>query len=199
MKVHSTRRPALLVIDLQRWFLEVGSKEKLASVSRLIEKTNELIVLFSELGLPIIKIQTVHKADKSSWNQWALANDTGRLIEGTREAEYSPAIQITEGEVLLTKTRVSAFIRTDLEAQLHRLGCTQVVVCGYATNSCVGQTAIAAYEYDFEVVLAGEAILGTNSVEGQLMLDYLEKRYGILPIKNLSIKQKVEQSHFGSS
>ena len=132
MKIHSPQRPVLLVIDLQRWFLEVGSKEKLASVNRLIEKTNELIAFFAEMELPIIKIQTVHKADKSTWNQWALANDTGRLIEGTHEAEYSPAIRIIEGETSLTKTRVSAFIRTDLETQLHRLGCTQVVVCGYA-------------------------------------------------------------------
>lgn len=194
MKINSSKRPALLVIDLQRWFLEVGSNEKLASVSRLIEKTNELIAFFSEMSFPIIKIQTVHKADKSTWNQWALANETGRLIEGTREAEYSPSVLTTEGEILLTKTRVSAFIRTDLEAQLHRLECTQVVVCGYSTNSCVGQTAFTAYEYDFEVLLAGEAILGTNPEEGQLMLDYLEKRYGILPLNNLSIMQKIKTS-----
>lgn len=193
MKLHPPKRPALLVIDLQRWFLEVGSEEKLESVARLIEKTNELIAFFDQMRLPIIKIQTVHKADKSTWNQWALTHNIGRLIEGSSEAEYSPAIQCAEGEVILTKTRVSAFIRTDLEAQLHRLDCNQVVIAGYSTNSCVGQTAIAAYEYDFEVRLAGEAILGTNQVEGQLMLDYLEKRYGILPMDNSAIKLDIEK------
>lgn len=193
MEIQPSTRPALLVIDLQRWFLEVGSKEKLASVARLIEKTNELIAFFNQRKLPVIKIQTVHKADKSTWDQWALANNVGRLIEDSYEAEYSPAILTFEGEVLLTKTRVSAFIRTDLEAQLHRLDCNQVVIVGYSTNSCVGQTAIAAYEYDFEVLLAGEAILGTNQVEGQLMLDYLEKRYGILPMDNSAIKLDIEK------
>lgn len=59
---------ALIVVDLQRWFLEVGSNEKLNHVSVLIEKTNELIKHFEAKNLPIIKIQTVHKADKSTWN-----------------------------------------------------------------------------------------------------------------------------------
>ena len=87
---------ALLVIDLQRWFLEVGSEEKLSLVAKLIEKTNELIQYFESKNLPIIKIQTVHKADKSTWNQWALAHNVGRLLEGSREAEYSPEIYVAK-------------------------------------------------------------------------------------------------------
>jgi len=58
--------------------------EKSSLVAELIQKTNELIRYFEEKDLPIIKIQTVHKADKSTWNLWALENDTGRLILGTK-------------------------------------------------------------------------------------------------------------------
>lgn len=180
---------ALLVIDLQRWFLEVGSEEKLSSVALLIEKTNDLIHFFEERSLPIIKIQTVHKADKSTWNQWALENNVGRLLEGTREAEYSPDVHSTGKEIIITKTRLSAFLRTDLEAQLQQLNCNQVVICGYSTDNCVGQTSIDAYEYDFKVLLAGEAILGTNRTQGNLMLNALEKRFGIKPISNMEIKR----------
>ena len=71
---------ALLIVDLQRWFLEVGSKEKLDGVVHLISKTNELIRTFELNNLPVVKIQTVHKADKITWNQWALENNVGRLI-----------------------------------------------------------------------------------------------------------------------
>lgn len=180
---------ALLVIDLQRWFLEVGSAKKLQNVARLIAKTNELIQHFEAQGLPIIKVQTVHKADKSTWNLWALENNIGRLLEGTREAEYSPEVYIAKQEVLLTKTRLSAFIRTDLESRLKALHCTQVVICGYSTDNCVGQTAIDAYEHDFKVVLAGEAILGTQEKYEKLMLASLERRFGITPLRNLDILQ----------
>jgi nicotinamidase-related amidase len=180
---------ALLVIDLQRWFLEVGSEEKLNLVSKLIRKTNELIKHFELQKLPIIKIQTVHKADKSTWNLWALENNVGRLIEGTKEAEYSPEVYVAENEIIITKTRLSAFLRTGLEEKLRKLECDELVICGYSTDNCVGQTAIDAYEYDFKVILAGEAILGTKIEYGNLMLNSLERRFGIIPVDNENIIQ----------
>ncbi|MEL6133615.1 MAG: isochorismatase family cysteine hydrolase, partial [Bacteroidota bacterium] len=166
----------------------VGNAEKRAAVGRLITQTNALITYFSQSNLPIIKIQTVHKADKSTWNQWALEHDVPRLLEGSREAEYVPEVHSVAEEVWVTKTRVSAFKRTNLEALLHQLSCQRVVICGYSTNSCVGLTAIDAYEFDFQTVLAEEAILGTTHQEGRLMLDYLEKRFGIFPQSNQTIQ-----------
>jgi len=183
------KKTALLVIDLQRWFLEVGSEEKLNSVGVLIGKTNELIRCFESEGLPIIKIQTVHKADKSTWNQWAIENDVGRLIEGTREAEYFPEVLPIQNEIVITKTRLSGFLRTNLESILRDLNCNQVVICGYSTDNCVGQTSIDAYEYDFKVLLAKDAILGTTIEQGKLMLASLEKRFGIIPVSNTFIKK----------
>lgn len=112
----------------------------------------------------------------------------GILIEGTRAAEYSPDVLVAENEIIITKTRLSAFLRTELENKLKEMNCAQVVICGYSTDNCVGQTAIDAYEYDFRVILAGEAILGTNSREGNLMLSSLEKRFGIIPIRNREIE-----------
>ncbi len=178
---------ALIVVDLQRWFLEVGSDEKLKHVSILIQKTNELIRHFEAKGLPVIKIQTVHKADKSTWNLWALENDIGRLIEGTKEAEYSPDVYTAKDEIMISKTRLSAFLRTNLEEKLRELGCNEVVICGYSTDNCVGQTAIDAYEHDFKVILAGEAILGTKMEYQKLMLESLKRRFEIIPISNQEI------------
>lgn len=183
------KKTALLVIDLQRWFLEVGSKEKLNAVSTLIEKTNELIQFFEKKQLPVFKIQTVHKKDKSTWNQWAIENDIGRLIEGTEEAEYSAEVLSTKNEISITKTRLSAFLRTNLELELKNLDCDRVVLCGYSTDNCVGQTSIDAYEYDFKIILGGEAILGTNTLQGNLMLDSLKRRFGIIPITNNEIME----------
>lgn len=183
---------ALLVIDLQRWFLEVGSPEKLKGVTRLIKKANELIHFFDQKQLPIFKIQTVHQADKSTWNQWAIANDVPRLIEGTTEAEYVPEVKQTSNEIILTKTRLSAFLRTDLEKQLLRMKCQQVVIGGYSTDNCVGQTAIDAYERDFKVILAGEAILGTKKIHEDQMLKALERKFGISPISNSAIQSLLE-------
>jgi len=130
---------------------------------------------FEKENLPIFKIQTVHKADKSTWNQWAINNDVGRLIKGTKEVEYSPLVYKSANKTFITKTRLSAFLRTDLENQLRKLNCTELVIFGYSIDNCVGQTSIDGYEYDFKITLADDAILGTNEKNGNLMLESLKK------------------------
>lgn len=178
---------ALLVVDLQRYFLETGSAEKINKVPGLIEKTNELIKYFESKNLPIFKIQTIHKADRSTWNLWALENDTGRLIEGTTEAEFSPDVYVADKETVIPKTRLSAFVRTQLEYKLKAFGCKEVIICGYSTDYCVGQTAIDAYEHDFKVTLAEDAILGTKVKYHNIMLDSLKRRFEIIPKSNKEI------------
>ncbi len=186
---------ALIVIDLQRWFMEVGPPEKLAAVETLIARTNELIDRFHERILPVIQVQTVHKADGSTWNQWMLEHQTGHLIEGTWEAEPHPKVHIQSTDIVVRKTRHSAFIRTDLEAILLARAVDTVVLAGFSTNACVGLTAIEAYERDFKTVLAGDSILGTNPTEGNLMLDYLRNRFGIEPVSNAWIMENIGGPH----
>ena len=154
----------------------------------MIAKTNELIDLFHERALPVVQVATVHASDGSTWNQWMKEHNTGRLIDGTRQAERHPEIHFRDGDVVLRKTRHSAFIRTDLEQMLRSQGADAVVIAGFSTNACVGLTAIEAWERDFKVVLAGEAILGTDPEAGDLMLDYLRKRFEIEPVSNAEIR-----------
>ena len=191
-------KTALLVIDLQRWYLERGHAEKLSSVGMLIAKTNELIDFFHKQPLPVVHVQLIHKADGSTWNQsmkphWTGRATEGTLTEGTWEAEPHPDLHRRDTDVVLTKTRGSAFIRTNLEDILREREVSAVVLAGYSTNRCVGLTAIDAWERDFRVMLAGEATLGTNSAEGDWMLDYLRRAFDIEPLSNTEIEDAVSK------
>jgi nicotinamidase-related amidase len=189
--------PALLTVDLQRYYLEVGHEDKLARVSTLIANTNDLIDWFHRHALPIVRIQLVHKADGSTWNQqmkphWTGEVLQGTLTEGTWEAEPHPDLDEYESDIVVTKSRGSAFLRTDLEGTLRSLGVDTVVVAGFSIDRCVGLTALDAWERDFKVILAGDAILGTNPANGQLMLDYLKKAFAIEPVSNAEVKRIVD-------
>ena len=48
-----------------------------------------------------------------------------------------------------------------------------------------------AYELDFKVILAGEAILGTQIKYGELMLDSLKRRFEITPLSNKEIMESL--------
>jgi len=195
-------KPALLVIDLQRWFMERGRSEKLAGVEALIANTNDLVDFFHDRALPVVKIQIAHRADGSTWNQamkphWTGEPVEGTLTEGTWEAESHPALRAHPEDIVVTKTRGSAFLRTDLEDVLRGLGVDTVVMAGFSTNRCVGLTAIDAWERDFQVMLAGDAVLGTSPADGSLMLDYLGRMFGIEPIPNAEVKERLARSQHG--
>jgi nicotinamidase-related amidase len=186
-------RPALLAVDLQRYYLETGPAEKLACVGGLIAKANELIDFFHDRRLPVVQVRIVHKADGSTWNQamkphWTGQPMAGTLTEGTWEAEPHPGLHRHPDDIVVTKTRGSAFLRTELEDLLRGLGVDTVVLAGFSTNRCVGLTAIEAWERDFKVMLAGEAVLGANLADGELMLAYLHKAFEIQPLSNVQIR-----------
>ena len=192
-------KPALITVDMQRYCLETGQKEKLARVDALLAKANELIDYFVSKCLPIVRVQIVHKLDGSTWNQqmtphWTGEPLPGTLTEGTWEADPHPDLHVQESDIVLTKTRGSSFLRTDLEERLRVLGVDTVVLTGFSTNRCVGLTAIDAWELDFKVILAGEAILGTNQADGKLMLDYLRKSFDIQVSSNDTITRTVADS-----
>ena len=187
---------ALLVIDLQRYYLEVGHGEKLTRVGDLIAKTNDLIDFFHTKAMPVVKVQVVHRADGSTWNQAMRRHWTGQLIngtltEGTWEAEPHRELHGHPSDIVVTKTRGSAFIRTELENILLEQGVDTIVLTGFSTNRCVGLTAIEAWERDFKVILAGDAILGTTLADGDLMLDYLKRAFQIEPVSNATVKKIV--------
>jgi nicotinamidase-related amidase len=181
--------PALLVIDMQRWFFKPLADQ--APVRELIAGTNELIDFFHGRGLPIVHILTVHKADGSTGNLWMRRNDSISLVEGTPDAEECPGIHRFADDVEIIKTRHSAFIRTDLEYVLLRMGVDAAVIAGYSTNLCVGLSAIEAYDRDFDVLIARDAILGRDQERADVMLRLLRNEFTFEPVSNSVIIERV--------
>lgn len=149
--------------------------------------------------LPVVKVQNVHKTDGSTWNQfmkpyWTGEPMEGTVTEGTWEAERHPDVHSHDIDVILTKTRSSAFIRTELEHLLRERETDTVVLSGFAINRCVGLTAIDAWERDFRVMLAGEAIIGTNLADGDLMWNYLSATFEIDKLSNAEIKEELTKN-----
>ena len=157
----------------------------------MIARTNELIDFFHGRKLPIVHILTVHKADGSTGDLWMKRNKKIALVEGTRDAEEYPEVHTFDTDVVITKTRHSAFIRTDLEGVLTKMHADTVVLAGFSTNACVGLTAIEAYERDFDVLIAQDAILGCDQPRADVMLKYLHREFAIDPLPSSTIMERI--------
>ena len=76
-----------------------------------------------------------------------------------------PELAPRNGEPVVTKTSADAFLDTDLDETLIRLGVTEVLVTGFATENCVETTARQALSHGYDLVLVADG--HTTSVRSQ--------------------------------
>lgn len=78
----------------------------------------------------------------------------------------------------MDKTRYSAFAGTDLEIKLRERGITEIHLVGCATDICVFQTAVDAYNKGFQIVVHKEAVASFNPIGHQWALDQFKNTFG---------------------
>ncbi len=149
-------RSALIVIDMQRYFLARGAEAYLAPPRSLIPNALKLIAAFRERGLPLIITRHAHPKRDAAGQMGRWWN--GKLPRlGDPESELIDEIKPMKGEIYLTKKRYSAFEGTDLARKLRRRRVKSLVICGVMTNLCVETTARHAFMKDFEPTIVKDA------------------------------------------
>lgn len=109
--------------------------------------TNGLSLLekWRQTGRPIIHVRHDSAIEGSS------------LAPGTEGNRPRPGFEPREGEALVTKSVNSAFIGTDLDLRLRRLGATRIVVFGISTDMCVSTTIRTGSNMGWEMLLVEDA------------------------------------------
>ncbi|MEP0815002.1 MAG: cysteine hydrolase [bacterium] len=155
---------ALLVIDMQKFFLDPASPTFTCGGLAVLENIAALIGAFRAASRPVIYTRHVHNPDGSDLGimDWWWP---GKCWEGTPESEVHERIAPLPGEKVVAKHRYSAFYNTDLETVLRCLGVTDIVVTGIMTNMCCESTARDAYYRDYRVFFPADA---TGSVTEEM-------------------------------
>ena len=147
-------KTAILVMDCQNDI--VDEKGKMAAMNngamaRLIKEHNVLgtIARLAEAGrragVPIIHVRHAYRSDYADAPQntpiLAGMKQNEILKDGTWGAEIHAEIKAQPKDIVITKTRVSAFYASPLEAILSAQGITHLVLTGIATDGVVEGTA----------------------------------------------------------
>lgn len=160
---------ALLVIDMQIFFLEPSSPSFTVGGVAIIPTLRRLIDAFRRANRPVIYTRHVHHPDDldvgiMGW-WWE-----GKCLEGSPESEVHPELCPLPGEKVVFKHRYSAFYNTDLETVLRCLKVEDLVITGVMTNMCCESTARDAYFRDHRVFFLADA---TGSINEELQLSSL--------------------------
>jgi isochorismate hydrolase len=141
---------ALLVIDMQRYFLDGSSHAFVPMAADIADNIRRLIAAFRSMGRPVVftRHALLDGEDPGVMGRWW--NDVLRASDPMSEVD--PDLGPGDDEVV-RKTRYSAFVGTDLGARLERTGTEAVVVTGLMTHLCCETTAREAFVRDYEVFL----------------------------------------------
>ncbi len=160
---------ALLIIDMQNDFVLEGKPLKVAGAAAVLPKIQSVLAEFRKRKLPVFHILRVHRPDGSDVEiiRQELFRKQPFAVAGTHGAAVIDELAPRAGEYVLTKTRMSAFIGTELDLMLRTLKVTMLVVCGIQTPNCIRTTVFDAIAYNYPVVLVGDA---TGAASGEVHL-----------------------------
>jgi nicotinamidase-related amidase len=145
-----------LVLDLQNEF--VGSRPlfPVAGAAELLRLLPPFVAAVRRMGVQTVFTRYVApEGETMSPARAASAAGTGGAHRG-EAARLVPAVQVAVDDVVLEKSRQSAFFRTGLDEWLRVHGIDTVLIAGVTTNVCCLATAIDAAARDYFVVMLAD-------------------------------------------
>ena len=167
-------RTALVVIDMQRDFIEKGGfgdslGNDVGRLEAIIPTVAGLIALFRARKWPIVHTREAHKPDLSDCPPAKIRRGNPSLKIGERGAmgrllvRGEPGNQIVDslaplvGEIVIDKPGKGMFWATGLDETLAALGITHLVFAGVTTEVCVQTSMREANDRGYECLLIEDA------------------------------------------
>jgi nicotinamidase-related amidase len=135
-------KSALIMIDCQNTYRDgvmqlEGVEPALAECAKILQRARSA-------GTPVIHIR--HDAGPGS--PYDVTAPVGQIAD---------SVAPLPGEKIITKGYPSSFEKTELDAELKRLGVTDLVLAGFMTHMCVNSTARAAFNHGYRPTVVASA------------------------------------------
>jgi nicotinamidase-related amidase len=176
---------ALLIIDMQRDFLEPGGFGEMlgndvSQLRRTIGPNKKLLAAWRDRELPVIHTREGHRPDLSDLPPAKKIRGRGKtqigddgpmgriLVRGEPGHDIIPELYPLPTEPVIDKPGKGAFFATDLHAILQNRGITQLIVTGVTTEVCVNTTVREANDRGYDCLVLEDCV-GSYFPEFQMM------------------------------
>jgi len=200
------KQTALLVIDMQNGFCSpkgsLGSNGvDVSMMQATIKPVSELIEAGRAAGILDIWTIQEHYPDDITRRRHRIVPHTLRYgsgpaaLIGTWDAEIVDELKplFHPPAEVIRKHRFSAFFDTRLDTLLRIKDIKTLIVCGVSTTLCVETTIRDAYQRDYDVIIATDAIATDSDEAHQASMRIAAKYFGAC-MKTSEIIELIEES-----
>src|SRR5215475_12716571 len=166
---------ALLIIDMQRDFLEAGGFGEMlgndvSQLRRTIEPNRKLLAACRAARLQVMHTREGHRPDltdlppvkKIRGRGTTCIGDVGPmgriLVRGESGHDIIPELYPLPNEPVIDKPGKGAFFATDLHAILQNRGVKQLLVTGVTTEVCVNTTVREANDRGYDCLVLADCV-----------------------------------------
>jgi nicotinamidase-related amidase len=185
-------RTALVVVDMQRGFLDPGeamevppARETVAAIQALVQlfRTRRMPVVFTEFvyaeSAPLLvgRLHPEHQPAKPGAPR-GFGLPSSSCLEGTPSADTVPDLAPRPGELVVRKRGYDSFAGTPLDGALRARNVTSLVVAGTMTDICVLATVIGAFHREYRVTVVEDGVSTLWPEIQRATLDIIGRAYG---------------------
>lgn len=172
-------KQALIMIDMQRGFLDSASPLCIPSAEATVPACAALIDRCHAAGVPVIYAVRHYRSDGLGW--WKnrarprgqpAASRSRRPGAAHLSDAFPSAFTVLPQDYVLVKPRFSAFFHTGLDLILRRLGVQTVLLAGTTTPNCIRTTCYDAISLDYDAVVLSDCTSSvTDAVQAANLAD----------------------------
>jgi len=175
-------RTAHIVIDMQNGFVEPGAPVEVPIAREIVPNINAISEAVRRGGgLNVFMRMSVTEESLGSWSNWfaffhtreSTAEFAQAFGPGGHHHALWPAIDVQPADLILNKTRFSAFVpgASDLHATLQARGIDTLIITGTLTNCCCESTARDAMQMNYKLVFVTDANAALSDAAHNATLD----------------------------
>jgi nicotinamidase-related amidase len=163
---------ALFITDVQ-----VGGVKNYAQHPDVVDNTSLTILVVRQAHIPVIYTQLLFRKgypEAHSHNRVATQiASAGIFTEDDPMAAIDPRVAPEDGDIVITKSRISAFAGSDLDLILRSKSVNNLVLAGIATSGVVLTTFLDALDRDYTVTVLPDACSDRNIALHDMLMEQI--------------------------
>jgi ureidoacrylate peracid hydrolase len=160
-------RTALIVIDMQNFFVEEGQMVSVPAARGIVPNINRLATATRDVGGTVVWVRmTLDDSELDRWSAFLPVNGTPETRHEFASLEHDkpahrlwPELHTDPDDLFVDKTRFSALIQgsSNLQELLAERGIDTLLIVGTLTNVCCESTGRDAMMLNYRVVMVDDA------------------------------------------